>query len=111
MRLFVCVGCGTIFLFKKIDKVVRIFIANGQGNLVNLLVRGKQQVDSGLQPSVVEIFKRRYAKDGGKFMTDPVFAHMVTLFQVIEPERFHKVIIQMMFQFIEIGRTFDFITF
>ena len=94
MRLSVCLGCCAVFLLKKTDKMVCVFIAHGQGDFMYFLVGGNQQSGGGFHPLSVKVFKRRRAKSGGEFMADSIFAHMIVVRQVIQPERFHKRVIK-----------------
>ena len=46
MRLSVCLGCGAVFPFKEIDKVVGIFEARFQGDFMYFHSGGKKQVST-----------------------------------------------------------------
>lgn len=111
MRLSVCLWRRAIFPFKQINKVIRILITDHKGDLMNLLIGGKEQAGGGLQPLPVEIFEGRHPENGGKLVADPVFAHMIALFQLIQPERFHKGSIQVPFQFHQIRSAYLLIPF
>ncbi len=50
MRLSVCLGCGAVFLFKQVNKVVRVFAADIQCDFMNLFFCGEKQVFSGFHP-------------------------------------------------------------
>lgn len=106
MRLFVCMGCRAVFLFKQVDKVVCIFVSYHKGDLMNLFICGNEQIDGGFQPFFIEIFKGRHTKERGKLMADSVFAHMISPLYVIKSERFCKAVVQKMFQFMEVGCAF-----
>lgn len=103
MRLSVCLGCGTVFLFKKVDKVVGVFVARLQSDFVYLFLGGEQQVFCGFHPFFIEVFERRQAESGGKFVADPVFAHMTALLQIVEPDVACQMIVYIMPELSQIG--------
>ncbi len=105
MRLFVCQRCGAVFLLKKIDKVIRVFISYCQCNFMNFLICGKEQTDSSFQPLFIKIFEGRRTKGFGKFVADTVFAHVIALLQIIETKGFRKAVVQQALQFLEIRGT------
>lgn len=93
MRFSVCLGCGAVFLFKKIDKVVGVFKAHLQSDFMHLFSGGEQQIFCGLHPFFVEVFKRRQTEGGGKLAADPVFAHVEAPLQIHEPDRACQMIV------------------
>lgn len=103
MRLSVCLGCGAIFLFEKIDKVVGVFISCFQGDFVNFFLGGEQQVFCGFHPFFIEIFERRQAEGRGKFVADPVFAHMAEPLQITESYAACQVVVYVMSELPKIG--------
>ena len=58
MRLSVCLGCGAVFPFKEIDKVVGIFEARFQGDFMYFHSGGKKQIFCGFHSfSLMEAVK------------------------------------------------------
>ena len=51
MRLSVCLGCGAVFPFKEIDKVVGIFEARFQGDFMYFHSGGKDRKSTRLNSS------------------------------------------------------------
>lgn len=103
MRLSVCLRGSAIFFFKEMDKVVGVFIADFQGDLVDLFLGGEQQGFCGLHPFFVEVFQGRQAEGSGKFVTDPVFIPMASPFQITELDMGCQVIVDIMLQLRQIG--------
>ena len=105
MRLFICMGCGAVLLFKEIDKMVCIFVPYHEGNFMYFFICGKEQTDSSFQPLFIKIFEGRRTKGFGKFVADTVFAHVIALLQIIETKGFRKAVVQQVLQFLEIRGT------
>lgn len=103
MRLSVCLRGSAIFFFKEMDKVVGVFIADFQGDLVDLFLSGEQQGFCGLHPFFIEVFQGRQAEGSGKLVTDPVFIPMAPLFQITELDMGCQVIVDIMFELRQIG--------
>lgn len=82
MRLSVCLGCGAVFPFKEIDKVVGIFEARFQRDFMYFHSGGKKQIFCGFHSFFILILEGREAEGCGKLVADPVFAHVAALFQV-----------------------------
>lgn len=55
MRLSVCLRRCAVFLFEKVDEMIRTLIADSQCDLMDLFVGGEQEVDCSLQSFFIQV--------------------------------------------------------
>lgn len=55
MRLSVCLRRFAVFFLKKVNKMIGVFVADSQCDLMDLFVGGEKEVDRGLQSFFVQV--------------------------------------------------------